>query len=277
MSLRLTTGLIAVGILCPPYAVAQTNRIEDLLSRTARYVGQFVAQFSNVVAEETIVQETTRPRRKRTIRSDYLLVRYPGDAAWHSFRDVAEVDGQPVRDQQERLTKLFLEPSSDALRRAGELQRAGARYNLLDIGSLNNPLLTLAFLQDSYRARFRFTLAGLDKDVGPTVRQVQFQEWKIPTILRGNSNRDVLSRGLVWIEEDTGRVVKTELRIGGQVAPTSIITLYKFDAALGINVPVEMHDWYPDGNGEIKGVATYGRFRRFQVKTDEQIDAGKGR
>jgi hypothetical protein len=274
MSLRLTFAVVTVAVVWPSYAASQTNRADDLLSRTARYVGEFVAQFSNVVAEETIVQETTRPRRTRTIRSDYLLVRYPGDAEWHSFRDVAEVDGQPVRDQQERLTKLFLEPSRDALRRAADLQRAGARYNLLDIGSLNNPLLTLAFLQDSYRARFRFTIAGLDRKLGPAVRQIQFQEWKIPTVLRGNSNRDILSRGLVWVEEDTGRVVKTELRLGSQSAPTSIITLYKFDENLGINVPVEMRDWYPDGNGEITGVASYGRFRRFQVRTDEQIDPG---
>jgi hypothetical protein len=32
-----------------------------------------------------------------------------------------------------------------------------------------------------------------------------------------------------------------------------------------------MRDWYPDGVGEIRGVATYGHFRRFQVKTSEAI------
>jgi hypothetical protein len=36
-------------------------------------------------------------------------------------------------------------------------------------------------------------------------------------------------------------------------------------------VPVEMRDWYPDGNGEIRGVASYGRFRRFQIKTTEEL------
>jgi len=38
-----------------------------------------------------------------------------------------------------------------------------------------------------------------------------------------------------------------------------------------LNVPVAMRDWYPDGTGEIRGVATYGRFRRFQVKTEETV------
>jgi hypothetical protein len=36
-------------------------------------------------------------------------------------------------------------------------------------------------------------------------------------------------------------------------------------------VPIEMRDWYPDGTGELRGVASYGRFRRFEVKTSEEV------
>jgi hypothetical protein len=273
MSLRVVAVVVlAGGILAPSLAVAQNNKADELMAKTAVYVAQFVEQFTNVVAEETLLQETTIPRRKRTIRSDFLLVRYPGDAQWYAFRDVAEVDGKPVRDKEERLTRLFVEPAASAIRRARELQQAGSRYNLLDIGTLNNPLTVVAFLQDQYRERFRFTLAGLDKKLGPTVRQVQFQEFRLPTLIKGNSNQDIQSRGLVWIEEDTGRVVKTELRIGSRSSPISVITEYKFDEELGINVPVAMKDWYPDGaTGAIRGEATYGRFRRFQVKTEETL------
>ena len=99
----------------------------------------------------------------------------------------------------------------------------------------------------------------------------KFQEWRLPTLIKGNSNQDILTRGLVWIDEGTGRVMKTELRIGSRSTPTTITTTYTFDADLGINVPVEMQDWYPDGNGEIRGIATYGRFRRFQVSTNEAV------
>jgi hypothetical protein len=272
MSVRIVmVAVLSAYCLMPHRAAAQDNKTDVLMARTAAYVAQFVDQFTNVVAEETLVQETTVPRRKRTMRSEFLLVRYPGDTEWQTFRDVAEVDGKPVRDKEERLTKLFLEPASSALRRARNLQDAGARYNLLDIGTLNNPLTVIAFLQDSYRERFRFNLAGLEKKLGPNVRTVQFQEWKVPTLIKGNGNRDIQSRGLVWVEEDTGRVVQTELRIGGRSSPISIITLYKFDEELGINVPVEMRDWYPDGTGEIRGVASYGRFRRFQVRTTEEV------
>ena len=93
----------------------------------------------------------------------------------------------------------------------------------------------------------------------------------MPSLIKGNGNQDILTRGLAWIEEDTGRVVKTELKIGRGAAAITVTTLFKFDEELGINVPVEMRDWYPDGTGEIRGVATYGRFRRFQVRTEETI------
>jgi hypothetical protein len=271
MSWRIiVVAFVAIGVL-PQRAAPQDSKVDALMAKTAAYVAQFVDQFSNVVAEETLVQETTIPRRKRTMRADFLLVRYPGDTQWQAFRDVAEVDSKPVRDKEERLTKLFLEPASSALRRARDLQESGARYNLLDIGTINNPLLAMAFLQDIYRERFRFNLAGIEKKLGPNVRTVRFEEWKIPSLIKGNTNRDILTHGLVWIEEDSGRVVQTELRIGGRSAPISIITIYKFDDELGINVPVEMRDWYPDGAGEIRGVATYGRFRRFQISTTEEL------
>jgi len=269
--IRYIAGVIACSLVLPLCAAPQEISREALLDRAAAYVAQFVNGFSSVVAEETLVQETTIPRRKRTMRSDYLFVRFPGDNLWMSFRDVFDVDGKPVRDHEERMTKLFMTPSSDARRRAADIASASARYNLLDIGSINHPLLAMSFLQTFYRDRFRFTVAGLDKNVGPKIRRVQFQEFQTPTIIKGNSNSDVFTRGLLWLDEDTGRVAKTELRIGGQAAPVSIITLFKLDEALGIDVPVEMRDWYPDRGGEIRGVATYGRFRRFQVTTEETL------
>jgi hypothetical protein len=258
-------------LLLPSTTFAQDVGRDELLARAAAYIKGFVDQFSSVVAEETLVQEITVPHRKRTLRSDYLFVRFPGEWSWTSFRDVFEVDGKPVRDHEERLLKLFVQPSSDTQRRAADIVSASARYNLLDIGTINHPLLAMAFLQDFYRPRFRFTTAGIEKSLGPKVRTIQFQEFQRPTIIKGNSNTDVFTRGLVWIDEDTGRIAKTELRIGGQTAPISVVTLFKFDQTLGMDVPVEMRDWYPERNGEIRGVATYGRYRRFKVTTSEDL------
>jgi hypothetical protein len=200
-----------------------------------------------------------------------MLVRYPGDNSWLAFRDVFEVDGKPVRDQQDRLTRLFLEPFDNAVQRANEISRASAKYNLLDIGTLNNPLLTMALLQTGYQSRFRYTMSKLDPKVGPGIRVVQFQEFRRPTLLRADANADLFAHGLAWIEEATGRVAKTELQLGRPPFPVRISTTFKRDDTLDIDVPTEMREWYPDGAGDITGVATYGKFRRFQVRTEEAV------
>jgi len=268
--LLLAGALVLVG-LCASQANAQS--VDELIPKATAYAHDFIDRFSNVVAEERYEQQISSPKRKRTLVSDFLLVRYPGDTLWQSFRDVAEVDGKPVRDREDRMMKLFLEPSSSALRRASELAGASSRHNLVDIGTLNNPLLALAFLQPQYVDRFRFNLAGMEKKLGPDVRTVRFVEFRVPSLLKGNSNSDILSRGLMWIEQATGRVVKTELQLGSTMVPVRISTLYKFDDELGINVPTEMEDLYPNTpSGEFKGKATYGKFRRFEVKTEETIE-----
>jgi hypothetical protein len=267
----LLPGILAAAMLCVSRADAQSPKVDELIPKATAYAHLFVERFSNVVAEERYEQEITVPKRKRVLVSDFLLVKPPGDELWNAFRDVAEVDGKPVRDREDRLMKLFLEPSSNSLRRAAEIREAGARHNLADIGTLNNPLLVIGFLQSQYVDRFRFNLAGLEKKLGADVRTVRFVEFRQPTMLKRNANGDLFSRGLIWIEEATGRVVKTELQLGGQTAPIRITTLFEFDEALGINVPIVMEDWYPDRTGEFRGKASYGKFRRFEVKTEETI------
>ena len=266
--------VLALWVCAPAQPAAQNPALQDLLDRATLQVVEFVQKFSNVVAEEVYVQQSTRPKKKRTLRSDLALVRYPGATQWLLFRDVYEVDGKPVRDeaQQERIMQLFLEPPRDAVRRASDIARVGAQHNLLDVGTINNPLLAIAMLQPDYRTHFRFNLSGLEKDLGPRVRTVRFQEFQRPTILKANANNDLPVQGLFWIDEVTGRVVKTELDFGLGRIPPEVVTLFKFDEELGINVPAEMRDWYPDGTGELRGVATYGRFRRFQVRTEEAVE-----
>ena len=56
--------------------------------------------------------------------SDVLIVQVPGTAEWVPFRDVFTIDGKPVRDREERLTKLFLEPTESTVARARSHARA---------------------------------------------------------------------------------------------------------------------------------------------------------
>ena len=267
--------LLALVAGCVLRIEAQPSRPE-LVERASAYVARFLTAFSNVVADERYEQEATSPRRRRTLRSELLVVHHPGAGAWHVFRDVLEVDGRAVAGAREgRLAALFLGPVDQALSRAQEIAAAGMRHNVTDIGTLNNPLLALAFLQRDYRERFRFTQAGLEPTLGPAIRTVEFEEVRIPTILRLGGNLNMPAKGRVWIDETNGRVVKTELRVGQRdIArssmtwrpPSTIVTTFGLDEELGIHVPLEMRDHYVLQDAEIRGVATYSRFRRFPVR-----------
>ena len=128
-------------------------------------------------------------------------------------------------------------------------------------------MLAIGYLQPRYVERFTFTVGPIDRSVGTGVRLVQFSEWARPTILRRvGANADLPAQGRMWIEEGTGRVVKTELRAG----EAEIVTTFAFDVNLQVAVPVEMRERYLR-LFEITGVATYGRFRRFEVRTEERI------
>jgi hypothetical protein len=268
--------LVALTLVVPLHGERELGQ-PAILGLARAYVERFIDALSEVVAEERYSQEAEWPRRKRTLRSDFVVARDPGAKRWYTFREVLEVDGKPVQEAREgRLARLMADPSADTLRKAQEITAAGLRYNVENIGTVNNPLLAMSFLQAEYSHRFRFTVGGREKKLGPAVRRVEFEEVHIPTVLTVDGNRDLPAYGVMWIDEGTGRIVKTELRLGekpavstghtssslGWAPPTTIATTFGFDEDLGIDVPLEMRDRYPFQRNEIKGVATYGSFRR---------------
>jgi len=206
-------------------------------------------------------------------------VTFPGLQGRMSFRDVFEVDGRSVRDasHQDRLLKLFMDRPQDAVRRAREIEEAGAWFNLADIGTLSDPLITAGFLQTGFRRRFHFERAGLEKSLGPDVRIVRFEERQRPTVIKSGPDHDLPARGVVWVEEGTGRIVKTQLKLG----LTDIVTSYRWDEELQMMVPGEMRESYPAPparlgaisakKDDVRCLATYSRFRRFDVRTTETI------
>jgi hypothetical protein len=268
--------LLALAAVVPLHGEQDVQR-SAIVGLARAYVERFIDALSRVVAEERYSQEAEWPRRKRTLRSDFIVARDPGAKRWYTFRAVLEVDGKPVQEAREgRLARLMADPGADTLREAQEITAAGLRYNVENIGTVNNPLLAMSFLRAEYSHRFRFTVGGREKKLGPAVRKVNFEEVQIPTVLTVDGNRDLPAHGVMWIDEGTGRIVKTELRLGekpavstghtssslGWAPPTTIATTFGFDEALGIDVPLEMRDRYPLQRNEVKGVATYGSFRR---------------
>jgi hypothetical protein len=238
------------------------------MQRVGDYVQRFVDAFSNVVAEERYDPERGNTGRQR-LRADYSLVRSPhNERDFMTFRDVVEVNGKPIRDQQDRLTKLFLQPSADALEQAKAIAAHSQKY----IPPTTDPLLALVFLQREYHARFRYTLGARDSELGPDVRRIAFFEMLSPTILGPINGRDLPARGSAWVNEATGQVFRTELQLGSEEMPVTVTTVFGVDEPLRIDVPIEMRESVAAPEGPARGVARYSRFRRFGVRTNETID-----
>ena len=263
--------LIAVGVGSAATQAPRPSR-EAVVAQMGRYIPGFVRSLSSVVAVEDQHQEVSAPPRKRDLRSEFLLVPYPAaDRLWLSFRDVLVVDGRAVDgDRAQRLTDLFLQPVADATRRAREIAAAGERYDIAQVAPFDDPLLAVSLLQARYHSRFRFSLLGLDRAAGQRIRILEFEEVRRPSIIRSGIV-DVMTRGLVWVEEESGRIMKTELRIGSGTFPLRVTTMFAYNEDLQSDVPITMEGWFPGSIRNVTIRATYAEFRRFQVNTTETV------
>lgn len=258
-------------------ASAQAPTATDLVRSASRYVSTFIDTFSNVVAEESYEQESswTRGGQRRELKSDFLLILPPDSSVWVPFRDVFEVDGRPVRDRQERLTKILLQPTKSALDRAYQIAQEGARYNIEASmkRTINNPLLALAFIQSEAQLRFQYSVDRQDPAVGALVWIVEYKEEARPTFIKGAFDKDLPVHGRYWINRPDGRIVRAEMNIDDPSVGAKITTDFQQDDRFKIDVPIRMSEIYRLINGRVvTGIATYGRFRRFGVSTDEKID-----
>jgi hypothetical protein len=261
---------VAVCALAYPKATASATKLPPIVQRASAYVAAFVANFSNIVAEERYIQETDRPQRRRELLSDYLFVKPQGQNEWFEFRDVVSVDGKSVAGREQRMLDLFVNPPANLAQRLRAIAVESSRHNLEDIGTLDRPLIALSFLQSAYVDRFAFTIGRMEPELGPAVRIVQFREIARPTLLRADNTRDLASHGFYWVDEDSGRVVKTTL----DFRLDFVTTTFRYDADLRTDVPAEMtQQWHlaRNASAQFTAISTYGRFRRFNVQTEEKI------
>jgi hypothetical protein len=219
-----------------------------------------VGSLANVVAEEAFV--LTEPDRR--ITSDFLLVRYPGsERDLLTYRDVMQVNGSDLPNRSERLTELFLRPMTTIRDRVNQITLAAAAH----VPAALNPVYVLAFLQPDFQPRFEFRTVEAGSEWPPEVTAVAFEEIGRPTLLRAGplGDLDVPSRGRVWIEDATGRILRTELQVTIGRSATTVVTSFRLDARLQIMVPQLMRTQNPTG------VATYSNFRRFSVATATEV------
>jgi hypothetical protein len=266
--------------------------LATVLERAARYVTAYQTQLSGIVAEETYVQEArrvgtakTRGVQRRELKSDLLLVRPTNADRYVEFRDVFEVDGLAVRDRKDRLTALFITPTAETANQLKAIIDESARYNPGSIyRNINTPMLALSFVSEHFQRRFRFSLsnrrdprrpAPVATGSAPLFRVssemwvLSFRERDRPTVIRTTRGADFPSAGRLWIDPETGTVLMTELVMENRDMQATITVSYQSEPLLGFNVPVAMQEQYHGRTEHLEGIARYGRFRQFQVSTQE--------
>lgn len=262
----------------------QSAPVDQTLRVAGEYVRQYERAIQGLVVQEDYQQTVLTNSRgltgpgSRKLRSD-LLVFNGGRSGWIAFRDVFEVDGHPVRDREERLSRLFSQVTPDALQQARRLAAESSRYNLNAPGvvldrTINTPMTALLFLRMAEQERSTFKPGRTDQIDGRPFVRLTFIERAKPTLI--GSNGEATTQGTFWIEAKTGRVVQSDLRVESVVGTKGFVRArvfvkYAQVPKLALWLPRTMDEQYElePGRQTITGHASYSDFRQFAVTTSE--------
>jgi hypothetical protein len=277
------TAVVAF-VLAGSAVVAQSTDLNRVLERTSAYLVAYQQQLTAVVAQERYDQwiDTARSAppastggmrgrppaqgpTRRSLVSDFLMIRWPGEAAWFGFRDVPQVDGVPVGDRDERLLALFSQNPKDVLDRADLIAAESARYNIGGVArNINVPTQALDVLHPRHRTRFHFTKSGEDTVDGRQAWKIEFEERERPYLVGTPSGQTQLNLNVA------------EAR---QILRTRITVRFCHEPSLGFRVPVELDESHEQTDPAsrlgsatvVGGRAVYRNFRRFGTETQETL------
>lgn len=241
------------------------------MARAGTFVARYADELPRLVATETLSQELTpdpddasgRSAARRLV-AEFAWVTLPGESEAIGFRDVIEVDGQPVGPERRRLVELLHGSREASWSHARAILEEGARHNLAP-GSRNFNLPTVAvfFLHPERQARFSWKRRSA---ANAPVWELAFRERSRPTLVRRGDGRPVFSRGRVWIEAATGAILRTDLELEFERVDYALTTRFERVAAMDLVLPVRLDERYESPDGVVvEGTATYSNYRRFQT------------
>ena len=261
-----------------PLAAAQPGGA-DLLPRIHAYVERFQRELPSIVAEEHYVQVVTgADPGERVLRSDVLMITIPGRIGWVSFRDVFEVDGQRIRDREDRLLDLLRSPDANAMAQVRRLAAESARYNLGRVHRTTNlPDSALVYLQVASASRMKFDAPRKSAPVdGAETVVIRFRETGRPTLVTSRRGSNVPASGQVWAHAATGAIVKTEFTLSDLATDGVFVVEFAADDRSGLRFPAKMTERYTSPNEEVHATAQYSNVRRFNVSTSETVGKPPG-
>jgi VWFA-related protein len=194
--------------------------VDDAMHKAASYVASYGEKMSAVVGVEKYIQNInptngTPPLRPRQIIAEFALVKSGGAVPWTGYRDVIEVNGDPITDRRDRIVKILTE-SANPLEEAARLTAESARFNVGPVSrNFNVPTTALFFFNEANLSRFAFTKKGTKKIDGIETLEITFKETKRPTLITTRAGKDVPCEGTVWVLPTDGTIVRTRLQLRG--------------------------------------------------------------
>jgi hypothetical protein len=274
---RLISGFVGFALAATSLSGQTKPTVEQLLDRMASYLANYELLLSSVVADETFSQRVvfTRAYRngqpvmsdeRRRIESEIGFLRLPGGVDWLGFREVQKINGKPLRDKPRGLAEL-LDSAKDALNQARAIADASAEHNMGVPRSTNVPTAALEIIHPRNYAAHKWTIRGDDTIRRTKVAVLGFNETRRPPLVQGVGGQELVSRGRVWLEPDSGTIWRVEWIYAPDIgSPMSLKVEFAKNDALNMMVPIEMREEFPSMGGlnsRGDGVAFYTNYRRF--------------
>jgi hypothetical protein len=270
----------------PPLLAALSLR--QVVERAGAYAASYGTELASVIADEEFLQElVSRPGgtvlQQRRLQSEIAFVELEETREWLAFRSVLRVDGVPVEDAAGRLERVFRDTPRTALAQARTITAESSRFNLGPVQrNFNVPTTVLQFILPQHQERFRFRKIAEERVDGErdAAWVVEFREQKRGTFVRTPQGRAAPSEGRLWIMPEDGRIIRSRLVVSADADVQAQLDVeWSYDGKLKLWVPAEMRETYRGPwttaveNGaretafDVRGVAKYSNYRRFQVDT----------
>jgi tetratricopeptide (TPR) repeat protein len=274
-------------------AIPQTRPdVAAAIQNATAYVRSYEAALGNLILSEDYLQRWTTAanpasrgasatiagnRHRRTI-SDLLIVQV-GDE-WSAVRKVNSVDGAKVKKKQQEFETAFGDSPAGNSKQLESMRAESSKYNIGIVRrDINLPTFALKVLHVKEAARVVFEAAGTEKIEGVETRVIRFKETGDDTLVHDGRGQPLPSNGRLWIEPESGRVMKSEIHIVNPNPPAPIDSTtevtYSYSSDLNLLVPKEMTEHYRALGDSIDTVAEYSNVRRFDVKVQFEIATPK--
>ena len=285
----MSSGVLAAALVAVVASSQQPQNSHELISalqRATEYVTQYEAELGNLIGNEEYVQNAAwlaptgrgnpmvAKRLQRRVSSDFLIIQVGPE--WAALRKANRVDGSKVKETEPAFEDAFDNSPEANHKRLLAMKAESTRYNIGDIiRDTNLPTVALKVLRESEVSRFVFERAGSSKIEGIQAWVVRFREQASPTLVIGGKGEFLYSNGTLWIEPETGRVLRTEFIVENRYAPARvkarIVVTYSEGKNIKLLLPSLMDEHYESEFNTVDCKAYYSNFRPFEVEVKFDI------